>query len=209
MMKRIGNLPQRAPRELPQATFQISAQETSMSSPFRSGTELMVQYASYHRDRRNIATHFVGIPLIVFAVGIFLARAHFDVDQFHLTAAWVVWAAATVWYVTRGNLVLGLATSVVNGLLIALAHPFALGTTAAWLGAGFLTFVTGWVLQFIGHYYEGRKPAFVDDLVGLLVGPMFVTGEALFAAGLCRPLAAEIERRTGPTLIRDLAHPVA
>ena len=38
---------------------------------------------------------------------------------------------------------------------------------------------------------------------------MFVTGEALFAAGLCRPLAEEIERRTGPTLLRDLAHPVA
>jgi len=48
----------------------------------------------------------------------------------------------------------------------------------------------------------------VDDLVGLLVGPMFVTGEALFAAGLCRSLAEEIERRTGPTLLRDLAHPI-
>jgi len=65
------------------------------------------------------------------------------------------------------------------------------------------------VLQFVGHYYEGRKPAFVDDLVGLLVGPMFVTGDALFGAGLCRPLAEEIERRAGPTLIRDLAHPLA
>jgi uncharacterized membrane protein YGL010W len=84
-----------------------------------------------------------------------------------------------------------------------------LGGTGAWLACGFITFITGWVLQFIGHYYEGRKPAFVDDLVGLLVGPMFVVGEALFAAGLCRPLAQEIERRTGPTLIRDLAHPVA
>jgi uncharacterized membrane protein YGL010W len=26
------------------------------------------------------------------------------------------------------------------------------------------------VIQFIGHWYEGRKPAFVDDLIGLLVG---------------------------------------
>jgi uncharacterized membrane protein YGL010W len=180
-----------------------------MASPFRSGTELMVQYASYHRDRRNIATHFFGIPLIVLAIGIFLARAHVDVDQFHLTAAWVAWAAATVWYLTRGTLLLGLATSVVNAALMALAHPFADGSTGAWLVCGFLSFVTGWVLQFVGHYYEGRKPAFVDDLVGLLVGPMFVVGEALFAAGLCRSLAEEIERRTGPTLIRDLAHPVA
>ena len=49
-----------------------------MPSPFRPANELMVQYAAYHRDRRNIATHFVGIPLIVFAIGIFLARAQFD-----------------------------------------------------------------------------------------------------------------------------------
>ena len=179
-----------------------------MTSPFRPANELMVQYATYHRDRRNIATHFFGIPLIVFAIGVFLARTRFEIDGVHASAAWVVWLLSTAWYLTRGNFVLGLAVSLANGVLIALAHPFAEGSLGAWLACGILTFVTGWVLQFIGHYYEGRKPAFVDDLVGLLVGPMFVTGEALFAAGLCRPLAQEIEQRTGPTLLRDLAHPV-
>ncbi len=32
------------------------------------------QYASYHRDSRNIVTHFVGIPLIVLAVAVLLSR---------------------------------------------------------------------------------------------------------------------------------------
>lgn len=32
------------------------------------------QYANYHRDPRNIATHFVGIPMIVLAVTILLSR---------------------------------------------------------------------------------------------------------------------------------------
>jgi len=180
-----------------------------MPSPFRPATELMVQYAAYHRDRRNIATHFAGIPLIVFAVGVFTARARFDLDQVPFTAAWVLWALTSAWYLTRGNLVLGLATAALNGLLIWAAHPLAGGSTGGWLACGLATFITGWLLQFVGHYYEGRKPAFVDDLVGLLVGPMFIVGEALFAAGLCRPLAQEIETRTGPTLLRDLAHPVA
>jgi uncharacterized membrane protein YGL010W len=178
-----------------------------MASPFRPAAELMVQYARYHRDRRNIATHFVGIPLIVFALGVFLSRARFPLDGAVVTAAGVLWAAAALWYVTRGHLLLGVATSAGTGVLIALAHPFAAGSTGTWLGSGLIAFVTGWVLQFVGHYYEGRKPAFVDDLVGLLVGPMFVTGEALFSLGLCRSLADEIERRTGPTLLRDLAHP--
>ena len=65
------------------------------------------------------------------------------------------------------------------------------------------------MIQFLGHYYEGRKPAFVDDLVGLLVGPMFVVGEALFALGWGADLLAEIERKTGPTILRDLTRPAA
>ena len=30
----------------------------------------LAQYAAYHRDRRNIASHFIGIPMIVLAVRI-------------------------------------------------------------------------------------------------------------------------------------------
>jgi uncharacterized membrane protein YGL010W len=173
------------------------------ASPFRPANDLMVQYARYHRDRRNIATHFVGIPLIVLAIGVLLAAAALG----PLSLAWWVWGATTAWYLTRGNLVLGAATSAVNGALIALAHPLAAGS--GWLVWGLGLFALGWLIQFVGHYYEGRKPAFVDDLVGLLVGPMFVVGEALFATGWGRELLAEIERRAGPTHLRDLAHPVA
>ena len=32
--------------------------------------EHLGQYAAYHRDRRNIASHFIGIPLIVLAVAV-------------------------------------------------------------------------------------------------------------------------------------------
>lgn len=179
------------------------------ASPFRPALDLMVQYARYHRDRRNIATHFVGIPLIVFAIGILLARAQFPLGEFQLSAAWLLWGASTVWYLSRGNLVLGLATAGVNAVLMALAEPLAAGSTASWLGWGVGMFVLGWLIQFVGHYYEGKKPAFVDDLVGLLVGPMFVVGEALFALGWGRTMLVEIERQAGPTHLRDLAHPLA
>ena len=179
------------------------------ASPFRPALELMVQYARYHRDRRNIATHFVGIPLIVFAIGVLLARAQFDIAGLNLSAAWLLWAASTIWYLSRGNLMLGLSTSLVNALLMALAEPLAGGGVASWLAWGVGSFVVGWVIQFIGHWYEGRKPAFVDDLIGLLVGPMFVVAEVMFMLGWNKPLLAEIERRAGPTHIRDLAHPMA
>jgi uncharacterized membrane protein YGL010W len=173
----------------------------------RNANELMVQYAAYHRDKRNIVSHFIGIPMIVFSIGVLLARPAFEVGGIVLTPVWIIWALATAWYLTLGNLALGIAVSVVNGVLIYLAWPLAAGSVASWLAWGIGTFVVGWVIQFIGHYYEGKKPAFVDDLLGLLTGPMFVTVEALFALGWGKPLLAEIEQRVGPTKVRDLTQP--
>ncbi|HEY2608686.1 MAG TPA: Mpo1-like protein, partial [Paraburkholderia sp.] len=40
-------------------------------------TQQLTQYAAYHRDRRNIATHFIGIPLIVLALAVLLSRPAF------------------------------------------------------------------------------------------------------------------------------------
>ena len=40
----------------------------------KSFVDYLSQYAAYHRDKRNIATHFVGIPMIVAAVAILLSR---------------------------------------------------------------------------------------------------------------------------------------
>ncbi len=179
------------------------------ASLFRSAPELLVQYALYHRDRRNIATHFIGIPMIVFGIGVLLARPGLTLLGSFFSLAVVVWMASTAWYLTRGQFALGLATSAVTGLLIGLAHPLAEGSAATWLTWGLGSFVLGWIIQFIGHYYEGRKPAFADDVVGLLSGPMFVVAEWLFALGWGRPLLAEIERRAGPPMLRDLAAPLA
>lgn len=169
---------------------------------FRPATALMVQYAHYHRDRRNIATHLVGIPLIFLSIGVLLLGPAWVVAGQTLTLAWAMWALTSLWYLSRGDLLLGVATSVVNGVLIAVAHevpPLAQALGLAVWQAGLGLFVIGWVFQFIGHYFEGRKPAFVDDLVGLLVGPMFVVGEVLMWAGLLQRMHMDIERQAGAT----------
>lgn len=172
-------------------------------------TELMVGYAHHHRDRRNLATHLIGIPMIVFAVGALLARPSIAVGGWPITPSALLWAAATLWTLTRGDLVLGVATSLGTLLLFLGALPLAQLDTAPWLAWSGSIFALGWVIQIVGHYYEGHKPAFFDDLRSLLVGPMFVTAEALFALGWGQALQAEIERRAGPTQLRDLHAPAA
>jgi uncharacterized membrane protein YGL010W len=178
-----------------------------MATPFRPAAELLQQYAETHRDRRNITTHFVGVPMIVFGVGVLLTRPSVVAGGLALTPAWLAFVLAAAWYLSRGQLALGALTAAAVGVLTWLAHQVGGGSVSQWLGFGLGFFVVGWLIQFIGHYYEGRKPAFVDDLVGLLVAPMFVLLEALAPLGLFRGLMAEVERHAGPTLIRDLAHP--
>ena len=177
-----------------------------MINLFRSAPELMVQYAHYHRDRRNIVTHLVGIPLIVLSIGMLLSLVSWDIAGHAVSLAALLWVLSTLWYLTRGNLLLGVATSVVNGALIALAHMPEAATgwglnvlyEAAWF-PGLVVFVVGWIIQFVGHIFEGRKPAFVDDVVGLLVGPMFVVGEVLMSVGLLQRMRMDIERQAGVT----------
>ena len=171
-------------------------------------TELLTQYAQYHRDRRNIVTHFIGIPLIVFALGILLSRPAYALGGWTISPAWLIFAPLAAWYLTRGQFMLGVMVSAVMALMLGLAHHWTLASsTSTWLAWGVGIFVLGWIFQFVGHYYEGRRPAFVDDLVGLAVGPMFVVAEGLFAIGWNHKLLREIEGRVGPTRLRDLASP--
>ena len=171
----------------------------------RAATDLLTQYAAYHRDERNILSHFIGVPLMVLSIAVLLAKPVVALGGLSLTPAWIVFALVAVWYLTRGSLVLGMAVSTFVGLLVLFGQHAASGSTAAWLSWGFGCFAVGWLIQFAGHLYEGKKPAFIDDLSSLLVGPMFVVAEVLFALGWNKPLHAHIEQRVGPTMLRDLA----
>ena len=171
----------------------------------RSTPDLLIQYARYHRDPRNIATHLVGIPMIVLAVAVLLARIPLPGSPWPLNGAWLAWALSTAWYLGHGRGAAEALVSLAVGALVWLAGPLAQGDLTHWLSWGLGLFVLGWMIQFLGHHYEGRKPAFVDDLVGLLVGPLFVTAELLFALGLCQGLKAEIEAAAGPVRRRDPA----
>jgi uncharacterized membrane protein YGL010W len=162
----------------------------------------LAQYAAYHRDRRNIATHFVGIPLIVLAVAVLLSRPGLSAFGLWWSPASLT-AIAAVGFYLRLDLRFGMLMSVLLGLCLWAGALLAGQSTAVWLGWGLGLFVLGWSIQFVGHYFEGRKPAFVDDLMGLAVGPLFVVAELGFLLGLRDEVRAAVEQRAGPSCIRQ------
>ncbi|MEN2978191.1 DUF962 domain-containing protein [Tistrella bauzanensis] len=162
----------------------------------------LASYGAYHRDMRNILTHFIGIPMIVAAVAILLSRPIVDLGDLSLSPAMVVAALAAVYYLAL-DLRFGLVMTALLALTVAIGDALAVAPMAVWLGWGLGLFMVGWAFQFAGHYYEGRKPAFLDDLAGLLLGPLFVVAEAAFMVGLRREVASAIETRIGPVRVRE------
>jgi uncharacterized membrane protein YGL010W len=170
-----------------------------------NATRQLIEYARYHRDPRNIATHFVGIPLIAFGIAALLARVPMGGAGAVLPGAhWLVWALAAVWYLRLGRASITLPTIAALGLLVALAHPLGTAPLSTWLTWGLGSFVVGWVFQTVGHVWEGRKPAFFDDLRGLLVGPMFLVAEVLMAVGWQSGLRDQVVADAGPLRRRQV-----
>jgi uncharacterized membrane protein YGL010W len=162
----------------------------------------LAQYGAYHRDSRNILSHFVGIPLIVLAVAVLLSRPAVEAFGLWLSPATLIAMAAAAFYL-RLDLRFGLLMSLLLALSLWAAALLAMQTTTLWLSSGIGLFVIGWIIQFVGHYYEGRKPAFVDDLMGLVIGPLFVAAEAAFLLGMRKDVERQIVERVGPTGIRQ------
>ena len=113
-------------------------------------TDQLAQYAAYHRDRRNIATHFVGIPMIVLAVQVLLSRPVLAELGVPVTPALLATVVASLYYL-RLDRPLGALMAVLLAAGLALAWPLAAGSTALWLWSGVGLFVVGWVIQFVGH----------------------------------------------------------
>jgi uncharacterized membrane protein YGL010W len=162
----------------------------------------LTQYAAYHRDRRNIATHFVGIPMIVFSVILALETLGFSIAGWTVSAAAILAVISCIYYL-RLDWALGIAMSVALFFMCAGASEIEprLGPPATlWLAAAL--FIVGWALQFLGHKYEGMKPAFYDDMMQLAIGPLFICAEAFFMAGARPQLRRYIEERVGPVVAR-------
>ena len=163
----------------------------------KSLVDHLSQYAAYHRDSRNIITHVIGIPMIVVAVAILLSRPSLILFGWPLSPAVLVAAAGALFYL-RLDLRFGAVMTGLLALSVLAGQALAAESTAVWLGWGLGLFVIGWVIQFVGHYYDGRKPAFVDDVMGLAVGPLFIVAEIAFWLGLRDDVRRVVEERSGP-----------
>jgi uncharacterized membrane protein YGL010W len=151
-------------------------------------------YAAYHQDPRNKATHFVGVPMIIFGLFIALGWARIEVGGITLTAALLLAAVVMTWYFLL-DVPLALAMLVTNAVLLYLADMVSVQPIGAGMAWFLVFFGGGWVIQLVGHAWEGRKPALADNFFQIFVAPIFLAAEVFFALGYKPALHAAVQKR--------------
>ena len=146
----------------------------------KNAVEQLGMYQSYHYDARNRASHFIGIPLIVFGIMVLLNR----VEVFGSMQLGTLVTMATIMYYFRLDWALAMAMTVVLCLMQYFALQMAALPQTEWLTYGLGAFIVGWVIQTVGHVFEKRRPAFTDNLMQLLIGPLFLMFEVFSALKL-------------------------
>ena len=133
-----------------------------MQSGTRNVDRLLELYGEFHRNPANKAIHWVCVPLIVWSV----LAALWTVSPLAVYAAIGVMTVFYLW------LSLPLAFGML-GLMALMVWPLTLLGSRA-LFVSIAVFVAAWIGQFIGHILEGRKPAFLEDVRSLLIGPAWL-----------------------------------
>lgn len=150
-------------------------------------TEQLFTYRQQHTKKINLITHYIGIPIIIFSLMIVFHWVSIDIaTKMQITFSWIFLSCTLIYYFLL-NFRLALCAALVMIPLNVIAAWIAKLTPTHFSATLFLIlFITGWILQFIGHFFEKQKPAFFLSATQLLIGPLFVLIEALKAMGIAK-----------------------
>jgi len=146
------------------------AKMSAMGSRTRNVDRMLDRYGEFHRNPANKAIHWLCVPLIV-VLGMLWGASP--------VAAYVAIGATVVFYMW---LSLPLALGML-GVIALMVWPLTLLGSRA-LIVSIAVFVAAWIGQFIGHIVEGRKPAFLEDVSSLLIGPVWLLADLYRRLGI-------------------------
>ena len=132
---------------------------------------LLNEYGESHKNKTNILIHSIAVPAIYFVTLalVWSIPTPAFLDYFAVTWAHVL-VIPTLYYYFRLSGPIGAAMTLLSILSLFGIKLLESLDISVWQFSLAL-FVVMWILQFIGHNIEGKKPSFLKDLQFLLVGP--------------------------------------
>ena len=142
----------------------------------KSIIDWLKEYSHYHKNPKNKIIHWFCIPLIMFSLFGLLSLIKFDLfipgiklNLLHISIL------ATSYFYLKLSLKISIGMVVfISPMILMIDIMNNLYSTKTLFSTYLLIFVLSWVLQFIGHKIEGKKPAFAKDLKFLLIGPAWM-----------------------------------
>jgi uncharacterized membrane protein YGL010W len=143
----------------------------------RTLNSLLDEYGESHQHPLNKLIHWIAVPTIVWTVVALLWSLPFpaalELPGIPLNWATIALLLAQIYWF-RLSKPLGFGLLLYNLLMIQLT--VLVQNLAAWplwkIAAA--VFIGAWILQFIGHAIEGKRPSFLKDLQFLLIGPAWL-----------------------------------
>lgn len=157
----------------------------------KSLAEQMSFYQRYHRSPKNRLTHFFGVPMIILAVTQLMSWVPLGPSGLNLAHVAVL---VLLMYYFLLDVPLALAMTAFFAVMLALTQHLARLSWPVAIGVFLVLFVGGWIVQLVGHHFEGRKPALLDNLFQIFIAPMFLMAELFFHFGYKPGLRRQVEQ---------------
>ncbi len=141
---------------------------------------LLEEYGQSHQNHTNKLIHWVCVPAIFFSVVglIFSIPSTFLMNQLPFLGYFANWATISlllilIYYISL-SVPLSLGMLFFSALCLALANFLDITFPGKLWAISIGIFVVAWIIQFVGHKIEGKKPSFFKDLQFLLIGPSWL-----------------------------------
>jgi len=149
---------------------------------------LFAEYAESHRNATNKLIHWICVPLIFWTILGFISIIPSRAIGFRYIGEISYVSFVAIGLVTLFYMRLSVLISVIMFLVMILMESFAYGVNIRFKGDSWMVylsvFIATWILQFVGHKIEGKKPSFLKDLQFLLVGPIWLLSFVLKKLGI-------------------------
>lgn len=148
---------------------------------------LLAEYGESHRNTINKLIHWICVPLIFWTILGFISLIPSKSICFIYIGcisyvSIIIMALITLYYI-RLSFLVGLLMIFIMTLMESFAYGINTRFDQPWI-IYLLIFVVTWILQFIGHKVEGKKPSFLKDLQFLLIGPIWLLSFILKKLGI-------------------------
>ncbi|WP_029209497.1 Mpo1 family 2-hydroxy fatty acid dioxygenase [Aquimarina agarilytica] len=153
---------------------------------------LLTEYGESHQTKLNKIIHYFCVPSIFFSLIGLLAcipvgneiKSLFPVfvaPYIHIGSLIIFLG---LFYYLTFSIPLFIGMFIFSTLVLLGIHQIEIMNLAPLWSIMLFIFVIGWIVQFIGHKHEGKKPSFFKDIQFLMIGPAWTMSHVFELMGI-------------------------